>query len=493
MSSIGELRRQVESEPDGHVVRWRLAKKLYADSDYREALLHLRILKNEWDRKLNVIRYLAAAYYRLGRYDEAIDELKDCIDTWPDEISIREQLAKVYSAAGRDSESMQAWEAIREIDPGNRMARKALDRLNQPRSGTPYPVTVPSESDDGLDLRPVVVCGECGAQNSAEFERCWQCGSGLNEKSTPAPAKAIKPMPVVDSDEIIASPRMWQLGTTVVLALLAISVFVSIRQVPPALGDPMSVDPPRTVAEVLLRELTSARLTLWVALAFVCPVVITLVAKGAKIGSIGARQSLGLGIGFASAIYLGSWLPVQYLAITAMVTALLLMPAVVLFTGAGVVRGVMLWVMLLIAGAGTSSAVYFAFIGAAPFEQAAEITYFAGRHDAKADPGIYPSQMLEAPAQFEITWAPTGSPWLDTLTGDVAITLSSEPVEPPVRLELYQGERLVEFVELTQFESRMRTRVQAGVTYRAILRGQGGVEAEMHIAGVLTPTVTMRE
>jgi tetratricopeptide (TPR) repeat protein len=113
MVDIWDLSRFVEDHPGDYEQRWRLAKKLYLACEYRLALEHLQILRNEWARKLNVVRYLAATLYRLGRYDEAIRELEDAIYTWPEEIGLREQLARVLEVANRNPEAADAWRRSR--------------------------------------------------------------------------------------------------------------------------------------------------------------------------------------------------------------------------------------------------------------------------------------------------------------------------------------------------------------------------------------------
>ena len=66
MAETWELTQYVEAHPDNKGQRWRLAKKLYGEEDYRLAVEHLQILSNEWKDKSGVPRYLAATYMRLG-------------------------------------------------------------------------------------------------------------------------------------------------------------------------------------------------------------------------------------------------------------------------------------------------------------------------------------------------------------------------------------------------------------------------------------------
>ena len=105
MAEMWELARYVEAHPEDHEQRWCLAKKLYVSWEYRLALEHLQVLRNDSELRLNVMRYLAATYYRLGRYSDAAHELRTAVDVWPDEIAPREQLARVLESAGENEES----------------------------------------------------------------------------------------------------------------------------------------------------------------------------------------------------------------------------------------------------------------------------------------------------------------------------------------------------------------------------------------------------
>ncbi|MBX3179259.1 MAG: tetratricopeptide repeat protein [Candidatus Hydrogenedentes bacterium] len=129
MADIWDIARYVEANPDDHEQRWRLAKKLYTAWEYRLALEHLQILKNEGPRRINILRYLGATYYRLGRYEEAIRELEGAIDLWPDEIGLYEQLARVLEIAGDNRRASALWKKALELDPHHPMAAHAAARL----------------------------------------------------------------------------------------------------------------------------------------------------------------------------------------------------------------------------------------------------------------------------------------------------------------------------------------------------------------------------
>ena len=136
MAEIWDIARYVESNPDDHEQRWRLAKKLYTAWEYRLALEHLQILKNEGQERINILRYLGATYYRLGRYEEATKELQNAIAIWPDEVGLYEQLARVLEIASDAAGAAEMWEKTLALDPHHPMAAHAAARLRSSMSDT---------------------------------------------------------------------------------------------------------------------------------------------------------------------------------------------------------------------------------------------------------------------------------------------------------------------------------------------------------------------
>ena len=186
---LSELTSFVEAHPDDHEQRWRLAKKLYMDCEYRQALEHLQILRDTWRPRVNVSRYLAATCYRLGRYDDALKELTTALQRWPHEVALKEQAARVYEVTDRIPLALQEWRGIRELNPDHPMAARAIRRLEAMLSDEAPDEMPIGDTDSGIDIGGLV-CAVCGAQNSVEFSRCWQCHALLDERAaaaTPAP------------------------------------------------------------------------------------------------------------------------------------------------------------------------------------------------------------------------------------------------------------------------------------------------------------------
>ncbi len=192
MNDLKDLADYVVNHPDAYEYRWRLAKKLYMAWEYNESLKHLQILKKKWNRKLNILRYLAATYYRLGRYDEAVTELEQILAQWPSEIPVWEQLAKVHEVAGHAEQAATAWEGVLRLDPDHSIASRSVQRLRSTPANTPQDELHLADSDSGINLRSGRICENCGAQNSEEFDRCWQCHASLAHPHTPL---SVKPLP----------------------------------------------------------------------------------------------------------------------------------------------------------------------------------------------------------------------------------------------------------------------------------------------------------
>ena len=107
---------------------------MYLDGHYAPALDHLRLLKEQWPSRVNVRRYLAASYYRLGRYDDAIAELRGSVSEWEREIPLREQLARVLEVSGKPADAAVVWKEIQRLRPDHAVASWAVARLEGGRS-----------------------------------------------------------------------------------------------------------------------------------------------------------------------------------------------------------------------------------------------------------------------------------------------------------------------------------------------------------------------
>ena len=186
MADVEEIRAYVESHPDDHKQRWRLAKKLYNTWDYRSALEQLILLREVWPDQVPVLRYLAATYYRLGKYDEAAEVLVDTIKSHPEDVSLLEQLAKIHEGGGQTDKAIEVWNRVMELKP-SQTAEEALERLGMAVgtiASTMVNTAVAQEVSDHAD-DTLIICPHCGAGNDVFSQRCARCHGdfGKHEES----------------------------------------------------------------------------------------------------------------------------------------------------------------------------------------------------------------------------------------------------------------------------------------------------------------------
>jgi tetratricopeptide (TPR) repeat protein len=175
MASAQEIRVYLESYPDDHDQRWRLARKLYEQRDYATALTELLRLKPVWPDHIPLQRYLAATHYRLQQFTEAATALEIAVSRNPDDVLLLEQLAKTYEGAGRRHRAIDTWKLVLKLDASPR-AVEALERLGLTEP-TPSPGT-PASSLQELSTHgdeTLMNCPHCGEANDMFSERCWRC------------------------------------------------------------------------------------------------------------------------------------------------------------------------------------------------------------------------------------------------------------------------------------------------------------------------------
>jgi tetratricopeptide (TPR) repeat protein len=184
MADVDEIRAYVESHPDDHKQRWRLAKKLYNAWDYRSALEQLEKLREVWPDQVPVLRYLAATHFRLGQYDKAADLLVETIQDHPDDVSLMEQLAKVHEGAGQTEKAIDVWNRVMALKP-SREAEEALERLGMSMGtmastfhGGASGQEVSDHGDDTL-----INCPHCGAGNDVFSQRCARCHGDFDRRA----------------------------------------------------------------------------------------------------------------------------------------------------------------------------------------------------------------------------------------------------------------------------------------------------------------------
>lgn len=206
MEDLTALIEEVKQNPDDHNQRWRLAKKLYGNWDYRSALEHLKKLKEAWPNQQNVIHYLATTHYRVGNYEEAITELQGLLEIYPSDASVWRLLGRICEAANRPADAKKAYREAMICSPSTSLA-KAVERLESVDEGKSTIAEVSSVSaySEIAPDKTQVTCRYCGAPNDPFLPRCMQCHESLDAA---AQAKAPKPGKWDDDLDDIAPNRM---------------------------------------------------------------------------------------------------------------------------------------------------------------------------------------------------------------------------------------------------------------------------------------------
>jgi len=466
MATVEDLQRHLEEHPDDHASRWRLAKKLYMKCEYRQALDCLLILKAEWIQKQNVLRYLAATYYRLGQYDEATEELESAIALWPDEVPLHEQLARVHEVAERREDAARVWRDVQAIAPDHPFASRSIERLSRPRQDTPQDDLRLHESDSGIDMSPAVTCPECGAQNSVEFDRCWQCHGELNLTPTPSPFEFEGQPPKSARSKMVVHGLLS-------VAVLAASVYFTIQYVLPALTGAPPARAAENVRQAMLYGLAEGRAVMGFTLLLVWPLALWVAVRLFNVRLLRAGQPWTFGLFMAGLAYLASWTPVLWLP--AALGVVLILGA--LFTkyifylpwGRGLAVGTL---HALVAGA-VGAGAFVLIAGPEPFTETAAIT----RLENMSDPANGSSREHEGTTRLDLPhrFRSSGSDWLDSLTSTVAFEINSQVTDPQLVVEYRDETGLVQMVDVTQPTVRLVTKVKPGRDYRLIVSGKKGV------------------
>ncbi|MFP4190464.1 MAG: tetratricopeptide repeat protein [Candidatus Hydrogenedentota bacterium] len=495
MTGIPELTRYVEAHPGETEQRWRLVKKLYHACEYDEALEHLLVIKREWPTKLNVLRYLAAAYYRLGRYEEAIEVLEHALSEWPHVMVLYEQLARVFEMAGRREESRLVWEKILAEDPYHPTAPQAIKRLQKDKQQTPPQQRVIDDSDSGIDIQEGNICPACGAHNGEELTRCWKCNSLLPTFKNPTPSPATKKGEEAGEPEEAAAPpspfmrislTAAGVGLTLILGVLAVAITTNNwERAFPYSGIPPI---PLTVYGVLADNLAILRvlggivlLAAWPASLYIAGVLMTLTPRAGS-----AYLFAGLSLAFAA--YSATWLPVEHLLYAPLALGLLAFLACLAIFRGPFVRILGAWAAQMILVTGAALVLVVSTEGVKPLVELPVISAYAARHDNQQTPGVYEVNPSLAPLQMGIVWQSTGSEWLDTWAHEAVIAISlEEPLEEPLRVVVRKDEQVVEHIELTEGQIAIPVRAEPSAEHRLSVTGPLDVRIQPRIYAVLRP------
>ena len=487
MSTIKDLTDWVDLHPDDHEQRWWLAKKLYKNSEYEAALEHLLILRKRWKPKLNVARYLAATYYRLGKYPEAIAELEQAVEDWPEEIPVHEQLARVLEVAGRKEGAAAVWREVLKLKPGHNMAEQALARL--PRM-TPPPKEVPAlkDADFGIGFGSGRTCDRCGALNTEERERCWKCSADLYAyDAEPVKSNRVPEAPATeprDEPPVAHATAVWNtVGTVAIAVMLALGAFLSLRQY--SAGYQMHVA--KTTQEVWTSGLLLTRLSIGVALLAGWPIALWVALMISRVSVFTLKPVVVTGLLFASLSYAILSLPLGYVG--GMLVALLavsLGPVMLLFN-IDFIRSLVVWLVQCVLVGAVVLIAFGAMEGAMAVQELPAVLRYAGTHDGEQNSGSHPLPSLQLPAEIKVRWQSTGSAWLDQRAGTVEFVFSNTTSSKKVQVELIDEDGKPVHEEINAVPFHFQIKIVPGRTYTLRVTGTGGLTVEGSILGAITP------
>jgi len=497
MTDVWELAAYVEAHPNKHDQRWRLAKKLYTSWEYRLALEHLLVLKNEIEPRENVMRYLAATYYRLGRYEESIGTLKDALKIWPKDTRMREQLARTQGEANHHADSLESWKILREDSPEHPFASQAIARLQKivdrearekEASKQPVKVSAPgiTNGTETATAEPAMTpkevhCPKCGQKNSAEFKRCWKCNAELTHsedfldgviKKTDRPDPARLPLPMLTG--------------ILIAGLFAASVYVTLRGV--AHVETLSSDgrSPASVTDFLDITLLWTRVALGAVLFVGWPIAWRLAAYLTNVENQIYNESLyRAGILCALTAYLLLWTPWRWMIGALIAPAVISAIVAFLFLKLPAPRASRVWIWQFAVAALLAITLIVSRHGPGLLFTAPQIASFA-RESGTRPP--YEGEM-RAPGQIRVKWQPSGSSWLDSHANSMRLTLHAEH-ERRMFLDTIEDGKTLSFEQLSGNEHvEDRKGVRVGVPYQFDVRSDDPVDVRYTIVSLLPFTV----
>ena len=520
MADIWDTAENVEQNPDDHAQRWRLAKQLYSAWEYDQALGHLLTLKQQWEPKLNVRRYLAACLFRLGRHEEAVAELREAIALWPDEIGLQEQLTRVLESMGAHARAVEVWQEIARKKPDHPLAAKAITKLRRREAAGAQPAVAgvraaremagldtpqrdsrgPIDEDDGYfssqspekggDIaRETLACPKCGAANVGTVTRCWQCGGRIADDPFSEFDRTEEP----ETGMAFSPETISMAAIAAVVALLLVGLYLSLSMLGAAgpAGEGVAV---RSVWELYQHQIGYSRaLTGLVAVVF-WPLAFwlgVLLVRPPK--PVPGMLTVLAGLLMGSLAYAMSFLPPPLTLLAVFLPMVLSLMLVLSSFGMPVGRAVGAWAiqfgMVLAACTATfvASESFLLKEPLNPLREAAAVARFMGVSGGGAMPGSYRFPQDKVPVSQDVAWHHTGSVWLDRRADAVAFTLRSEREDAQLKFQIYDetGARVFDYVQGRTYN--LVFSVIPGKKYTVAVSGQAGDGVQIILEGLLQP------
>ncbi len=502
MADIWEITTYLDEHPEDHEQRWHLAKKLYQDENYRIALEHLQVLHREWNPYVNVERYLAATYYRLGRYDEAIAVLDAAVDAWPNETGVREQLGRVLEVAGRRQDARRVWEKIKEIVPDHPLAAQSIERLSEEavekqqagQSQSQGPATpVLGLKDSVLMTRPARVCPRCGTQNIDEAKRCIECGMPFTANiSTPVPEpKSTTPVPEPPREHIEVSPGFakWVNFTTVTGLLTAIvfviGAYTTFQHMALAERYRQGEDVIRNAYGLLQVVLLPSHMAMGGAMLATWPLfwLLALRLVGAPAGYW--KKALLAGAFLATLTYALSWSSTTFIGYVPLVPIVASLLFAALAFELHIVQAIFAWLIQGILAVCVTVLAFIGVEGIQPVDEADKIIEYVAAQETAKEPGTWRLPPMRAPASCLLEWESTGSTWLDRHAKHVELFFETSGRPQPIVVVLKGSEGTIAREEFADGSGRLRVTVSPHRIYQLAVTGSRNTPVAVTVLGTL--------
>ena len=481
MSEIWDLSQYVEAHPDSYRQRWRLAKKLYKANEHRLALEHLQVLKNNWEPKLNVTRYLAATYFRLSRHDEAIRELEGAVEDWPHEIGLHEQLALVYEAAGQAEEAAGTWGGILARAPEHKMAAREQERLTQLfTASSPRAASMPLV-EPPISLESGSACPRCGARNSDEFDRCWKCHAPLDVDSAGVPQFDL------DAEGTLDRPAGGMAGILLtglaIAAALATGVYLTLNHISTMQSAPVVA---RTVQELFAREFLLTRAVTALALLLAWPASFLISAALVNTGRVSVKRCAAAGVFLASLTYALSWMPISVAAYAILIPIFAALAILALFFNLPFGQAAAAWLLHSVLVLTTTAVAIGALEGFDFLTGFPAMAKFARTHDTGPGAGSQDIGPFNMRVDSTVLWEDTGSAWLNGKAGKVMFEIEMQEPSESQTIELKDiesGDVILNRITTSPFTFVFDA--LPGRQYGLVMDGRQGAKVDITLHGIL--------
>ncbi len=482
MANQWDVAKHVEEHPDDYPQRWRLAKKLYLHWEYRLALEHLQVLRNEWTPKVNVSRFLAATYYRLGRLDEAQSELREAMKRWPTDAGLCLQLARTCEVGGNRAEALEAWATIKKLEPGHPLIEVSIQRLQQalkpPEVVTEYSVS----SDAGLDLIPGSACPSCGAQNSAEFDRCWQCHGPL-----PGLTSSVRRMIESEESEPWSPGGSLRVLTVAAVVLVGMALSLSLWRF---LYHPAG-EVPSSLQRLFDDTLALTRIGVLLGLIVTWPFIFSLALRGAGYEEAGAF-SLGsrMAMSFAGVACLSTFLPGDKLVPLLLFPALVSLFCCLGFLPGSKVRALGVWAFQY-GLAALAGVIFFILLEWGqtrvlfnPFTETPALQAYAREAAVSQERGSAEAEG-SCPLSLRVRANSTGSPWLDAHAGQSVLGVECGTEASGYMVELAENSSTVLYEPMNGASWKKAYPLKSGMEYTFVLTGPATGHSRIELRSLL--------